>query len=134
MAQSYEELMASHRLDSSQEAIDATEVFSAIYTISGSVIAARKARKLTQAQLSELSGVQQADISRIENGNLLPTTATLSKLLLALGARMRIELVDEESTLDNGNVRSIQSVKSKHEVGVKNSTESLNEVRAGKSL
>ena len=35
---------------------------------------ARKEQELTQAQLAELSGIKQSDISKIENGSILKTT------------------------------------------------------------
>lgn len=41
------------------------------------IYGARKARNLRQADLAELSGVTQADISRIERGQVAPTTQTL---------------------------------------------------------
>ena len=63
------------------------------YQIASQVLSARKKRNLTQLQLAQLSGVQQADISRIENGQSFPTTETLAKLLQALQARVKIELV-----------------------------------------
>jgi transcriptional regulator with XRE-family HTH domain len=40
---------------------------------------------LTQRRLSELSGIQQADISRIERGETQPTTVTAKRLADALG-------------------------------------------------
>ena len=63
------------------------------YQIASQVLGARKQRNLTQLELAHLSGVQQADISRIENGQSFPTTETLAKLLQALQARVKIELV-----------------------------------------
>jgi predicted transcriptional regulator len=51
------------------------------------------ASNITQLELAQFSGVQQADISRIENGQSFPTTETLAKLLQALQARVNIELV-----------------------------------------
>jgi DNA-binding phage protein len=45
---------------------------------------ARKNRALTQPALSALTGVQQAEISRIESGLGNPTTATISRLAIAL--------------------------------------------------
>lgn len=130
MAKSFDEIMAPYRANRSLESKEANEVFSAVYTISGSIIAARKARKLTQVQLARLSGVQQGDISRIENGNLLPTTATLSKLLLALGASMRIELVDEKLISNKPTVGSIQDARSIPTSKTKNPRELLKKVSA----
>ncbi|MDO8646029.1 MAG: helix-turn-helix transcriptional regulator [Candidatus Planktophila sp.] len=130
MAKSFDEIMAPYRANRSLESKEANEVFSAVYTISGSIIAARKIRKLTQVQLARLSGVQQGDISRIENGNLLPTTATLSKLLLALGARMSIELVDEKLIPNKPTVESIQDARSSLTSKTKNPRELLKKVSA----
>ncbi len=53
-------------------------------------IEARQARGLTQRQLSEITGVTQADISRIERGAGNPTEATLKRLAEALGRRLEL--------------------------------------------
>lgn len=61
----------------------------------GSVIlSARKTRGLLQSDLAELSGVTQADISRIERGQVAPTTQTLLKLTSALGVEIQFVLTD----------------------------------------
>ena len=49
---------------------------------------ARKAQGLTQAELAKRSGVNQADISRIENGDINPTLSTLEKLAKACGKKV----------------------------------------------
>lgn len=46
----------------------------------------RKGLKLTQEELSELTGVKQPEISKIENGGANPTQDTLVKLGMGLGA------------------------------------------------
>jgi ribosome-binding protein aMBF1 (putative translation factor) len=51
---------------------------------------ARVANGLTQRQLSELAGVPQADISRIERGAGNPTEATLQRLARALDRRLTL--------------------------------------------
>jgi XRE family transcriptional regulator, regulator of sulfur utilization len=51
---------------------------------------ARVSRGLTQAQLAELTGVPQADISRIEHGAGNPTEATLQRLAQALNRRLEL--------------------------------------------
>lgn len=57
----------------------------------GSALAtARRARSLTQPALSALTGIQQAEISRIERGSGNPTVATLLKLADALGQRFML--------------------------------------------
>jgi DNA-binding XRE family transcriptional regulator len=44
------------------------------------LIELRRAHNLTQQQLADVTGVQQADISRIERGVANPTAATLDRL------------------------------------------------------
>lgn len=51
---------------------------------------ARVARGLSQRDLSERSGVRQADISRIERGAGNPTEATLQRLASALEKRLEL--------------------------------------------
>lgn len=51
---------------------------------------ARVSHGLTQAQLAELTGVPQADISRIERGAGNPTEATLQRLAHALNRRLEL--------------------------------------------
>ncbi len=54
---------------------------------------------ITQKKLSENSGVSQANISKIENGNYKISLYTLKKLADGLGKRLVIELVDYEEEL-----------------------------------
>jgi ribosome-binding protein aMBF1 (putative translation factor) len=51
---------------------------------------ARVAHGLTQRQLAAMTGVPQADISRIERGAGNPTEATLERLALALGRKLEL--------------------------------------------
>ena len=55
------------------------------------ILTARKERSLTQKELSELTGITQADISKIENGSANPSLATLKRLAKGLGKELRIE-------------------------------------------
>lgn len=50
----------------------------------------RRAQHLTQTQLAELTGIDQAEISRIERGQSNPTTATLGALTRALGVDVKL--------------------------------------------
>jgi XRE family transcriptional regulator, regulator of sulfur utilization len=54
------------------------------------IAAARKSRGLSQPELSALSGVQQAEISRIERGTGNPTARTLLRLANALDQRVAL--------------------------------------------
>jgi ribosome-binding protein aMBF1 (putative translation factor) len=56
--------------------------------LSNQFLLARHDRGLTQAQLAEESGIDQAEISRIEAGQGNPTLKTLSSLAYALGCTL----------------------------------------------
>jgi DNA-binding XRE family transcriptional regulator len=45
------------------------------------IIEGRERRDLTQQQLAEITGIQQADISRLENGTGNPSLRTLKRWL-----------------------------------------------------
>jgi XRE family transcriptional regulator, regulator of sulfur utilization len=51
---------------------------------------ARVRRGLTQAQLSGLTGIPQADITRIERGAGNPTESTMQRLAHALNGRLQL--------------------------------------------
>lgn len=61
------------------------------------IYGARKARSLRQSDLADLSGVTQADISRIERGQVAPTTQTLLKLTAALGVQIQFVLAESDA-------------------------------------
>ena len=58
-----------------------------------SLIRARKEAGLTQAELSEKTGISQADISRLENGTRNPSLALLNRIAEAVNSTLRIEFV-----------------------------------------
>lgn len=55
------------------------------------IIEGRERRGLTQQQLAEITGIQQADISRLENGTGNPSLRTLKRL--AAGMQLKLEFV-----------------------------------------
>lgn len=57
------------------------------------LIAARKEKGITQKELSKLTGIAQADLSKIENGNANPSLKTLKKLAEGLGKRLQVSFV-----------------------------------------
>ena len=61
------------------------------FTIIQAIIDARRHSGLTQEQLSERSGISQADISRLENGNANPSLKTLRRLAAGLGMKLHLE-------------------------------------------
>ncbi|MBQ6734278.1 MAG: helix-turn-helix transcriptional regulator [Lachnospiraceae bacterium] len=65
------------------------------YDIINAMIEARKAQNLTQKELSERTGITQADISRIENGTRNPSLAMLKRLAQGMGMQLRLEFVPQ---------------------------------------
>ena len=57
------------------------------------IIEGREANDLTQKQLSEATGIAQADISRLENGTGNPYIRTLKRLAAGLGMQLKLEFV-----------------------------------------
>ena len=63
------------------------------FAIIQAMIDARKNTGITQKQLAEKTGINQADISRLENGNANPSIRTLKKLAEGLGMKLKIEFI-----------------------------------------
>lgn len=57
------------------------------------MIDARKQQNITQKELSEKTGITQADISRIENGTRNPSLEMVKRLANGLGMRLKLELI-----------------------------------------
>lgn len=63
------------------------------YDIIQALIDARKSRQMTQCELSEATGITQADISRIENGTRNPSLEMVKRLAAGMGMRLRLEFI-----------------------------------------
>lgn len=63
------------------------------FSIIQAMIDARKSSGLTQKQLSEKTGIAQADISKLESGNGNPSVRTLQRLAAGMGMRVKIEFL-----------------------------------------
>ena len=61
------------------------------FQIVRALIDAREKKHLSQKELSNLTGISQADISRLENGNANPSIRTLQRLAAGMGMRVKIE-------------------------------------------
>jgi transcriptional regulator with XRE-family HTH domain len=72
------------------EALAELEAFRLHFSLARQLAAQRRALHLTQKQLAEMTGIDQAEISRIERGQANPTTATLGTLTRALGVDVRL--------------------------------------------
>ena len=65
------------------------------YDIIDAMIAARKAQNLTQKDLSVLTGITQADISRIESGTRNPSLSMLKRLAHGMGMQLKLEFTPQ---------------------------------------
>lgn len=65
------------------------------FDIIQAMINARKEQHLTQKELSERTGITQADISRIENGTRNPSLEMIKRLAKGMGMRLKLEFIPE---------------------------------------
>ena len=62
------------------------------------IVDARTSRNLTQKQLAERTGINQADISKLENGTRNPSINLLKRLAEGMGMVLKIEFIPKEQT------------------------------------
>ena len=62
------------------------------------VLDARNSQNLSQKELAKLSGLNQSDISKLENGTRNPTIKLLQKLADGLNMNLKIEFVPKTQT------------------------------------
>ena len=65
------------------------------YNIIQAMIDARKSQNITQKELSERTGITQADISRIENGTRNPSLEMVKRLARGMGMELKLEFLPE---------------------------------------
>ena len=57
----------------------------------------RKKNNLTQKELAERTGINQADISKLENGTRNPSVNLLKRLAEGMGMALKIEFVPKQN-------------------------------------
>ncbi len=60
------------------------------------LVDARTSQNLTQKQLAERTGINQADISKLENGTRNPSINLLKRLAEGMGMVLKIEFVPKQ--------------------------------------
>jgi transcriptional regulator with XRE-family HTH domain len=60
------------------------------------IVEARSSLNLTQKELAEKTGINQADISKLENGTRNPTVNLLKRLADGMGMALKIEFVPKQ--------------------------------------
>lgn len=77
------------------------ENLDAEFQIIRAMVDARKEKDITQKELSELTGIAQADISKIENGNANPSINTLKRLAKAMGKKLKITFENPKENMES---------------------------------
>lgn len=90
MSPTYDEAVGPRRARLDAAAVAQGEVVAQAYDVAMQVVGLREKHGLTQAQLAQRCGVNQADISRIERGATSPTARTLQRIAHALEADVRL--------------------------------------------
>ena len=60
------------------------------------IVEARTSQNLTQKELAERTGINQADISKLENGTRNPSVNLLKRLADGMGMMLKIEFVPNQ--------------------------------------
>lgn len=60
------------------------------------IVDARTSQNLTQKELAERTGINQADISKLENGTRNPSVNLLKRLADGMGMALRIEFIPKQ--------------------------------------
>ncbi|MBQ9070818.1 MAG: helix-turn-helix transcriptional regulator [Clostridia bacterium] len=63
------------------------------YQIIKAMLDTRNEKSMTQKQLADITGIPQADISRLENGNANPSLKTLQRLANGMGMKLKLEFI-----------------------------------------
>ncbi len=90
MSRTYEDVTAKRRAKLDSASDERAGVFEHAYRIATQVLELRERHGLTQAQLAEQCGMDQADISRIERGSTSPTTWVLQRIADALDTDLKL--------------------------------------------
>lgn len=61
------------------------------------IIDARKSSHMTQKELAERTGIDQSDISKIENGNANPALSTLKRLAEGMNMVLKLEFIPKQA-------------------------------------
>ena len=79
------------------------------YDIIQAMIKARKSQNMTQKELSEKTGITQADISRIENGTRNPSLEMVKRLARGMGMVLKLEFVSDAKSTSGGEHEKVRA-------------------------
>lgn len=65
------------------------------------IVDARTSQNMTQKELAERTGINQADISKLENGTRNPSVNLLKRLAEGMNMTLKIEFIPQKSNFIN---------------------------------
>lgn len=63
------------------------------YQLICAIIESRMEKNISQQELAEVTGIDRADISKIENGNANPSLRTIKRVAEGLGKKVEIRFI-----------------------------------------
>ena len=69
------------------------ECFGAWFQVAKAIVEGRAAKGITQKELADITGINQGDISKLENGSGNPSLRTLERIAKGLDMRLKLEFV-----------------------------------------
>lgn len=63
------------------------------FQVAKAIVEGRAAKGITQKELADITGINQGDISKLENGNGNPSLRTLERIAKGLDMRLKLEFV-----------------------------------------
>lgn len=72
------------------------EVLQPEFDVIKAIINARTSQNLTQKELAKRTGINQADISKLENGTRNPSVNLLKRLADGMGMTLKIEFIPKQ--------------------------------------
>lgn len=77
------------------DALNNIEVFTPELQLKTFIHDTRKALKMSQRELSAKSGINQSNLSKIENGIINPSISTIQRLAASLGHKVELRFVPD---------------------------------------
>lgn len=80
-------LLANHKIKAEYDALEPE------YQLIQAMIEGREELNMSQQKLSEITGINRADISKLENGSANPSLKTIKRIAGGLGKKVLIKFV-----------------------------------------
>ena len=72
---------------------DAYDKLEPEYQLIYAIIESRKEKNISQQELADVTGINRADISKLENGNANPSLKTIKRVAEGLGKKVEIRFI-----------------------------------------